>query len=131
MTTSPQTTISYTLEDFFERFEQKIDRQFAEINQKIDKQSAELNQKIDKQFAEVKQEFVEINQTFVEVNQKLNKLEIGMVELSGEIKVLDEKFKGFDKRIDNQEFLNRGILGALVVALVAGAAKLLGWLPPS
>jgi len=124
MTTSPQTTISYTLEDFLERFEQKIDRQFAEINQKIDKQSAELNQKIDKQFAEVKQEFVE-------VNQKLNKLEIGLVELSGEIKVLDEKFKGFDKRIDNQEFLNRGILGALVVALVAGAAKLLGWLPPS
>lgn len=124
MTTSPQTTISYTLEDFLERFEQKIDRQFAEINQKIDKQSAELNQKIDKQFAEVKQEFVE-------VNQKLNKLEIGLVELSGEIKVLDEKFKGFDKRIDNQEFLNRGILGALVVALVAGAAKLLGWLPSS
>jgi predicted nucleic acid-binding Zn-ribbon protein len=124
MTTSPQTTISYTLEDFLERFEQKIDKQLAEINQKIDKQSAELNQKIDKQSADIKQEFVE-------VNQKLNKLEIGLVELSGEIKVLDEKFKGFDKRIDNQEFLNRGILGALVVALVAGAAKLLGWLPPS
>lgn len=120
MTTSPQTTISYTLEDFLDRFEQKIDRQFAEINQKIDKQSAD-----------VKQEFAEVKQQFVEVNQKLNKLEIGLVELSGEIKVLDEKFKGFDKRIDNQEFLNRGILGALVVALVAGAAKLLGWLPPS
>jgi DNA repair exonuclease SbcCD ATPase subunit len=120
MTTSPQTTISYTLEDFLERFEQKIDRQFAEINQKIDKQSAE-----------VKQEFAEVKQQFVEVNQKLNKLEVGLVELSGEIKVLDEKFKGFDKRIDNQEFLNRGILGALVVALVAGAAKLLGWLPSS
>jgi predicted nucleic acid-binding Zn-ribbon protein len=113
MTTSPQTTISYTLEDFLERFEQKIDKQLAEINQKIDKQSADIKQE------------------FVEVNQKLNKLEIGLVELSGEIKVLDEKFKGFDKRIDNQEFLNRGILGALVVALVAGAAKLLGWLPPS
>jgi DNA repair exonuclease SbcCD ATPase subunit len=127
MTTSPQTTISYTLEDFLERFEQKIDKQFAEINQKIDKQSADVKQ----EFAEVKQEFVEVNQKFVEVNQKLNKLEIGLVELSGEIKVLDEKFKGFDKRIDNQEFLNRGILGALVVALVAGAAKLLGWLPPS
>jgi hypothetical protein len=51
------------------------------------------------------------------------------VELSGEIKILDEKFNGVGKRIDNQEFLNRGILGALIVALVAGAAKLFGWLP--
>ena len=74
---------------------------------------------------------MEVKQEFVEVNQKLNKLEIGLLELSGEIKVLDEKFKGFDKRIDNQEFLNRGILGALVVTLVAGAAKLFGWLPSS
>ena len=111
MTTSPKTTISYTLEDILDRLEQKIDRQFAEVNQKIDKQSAEVN----KQFAEV--------------NQRLSKLEIGLVELSGEIKILDEKFNGVGKRIDNQEFLNRGILGTLIVALVAGAAKLFGWLP--
>jgi hypothetical protein len=111
MTTGPKTTISYTLEDILDRLEQKIDRQFAEVNLKIDKQSAEVN----KQFAEV--------------NQRLGKLEIGLVELSGEIKILDEKFNSVGKRIDNQEFLNRGILGALIVALVAGAAKLFGWLP--
>ena len=112
MTTTP-TTVSYTLEDVLDRFEQKMDRQFAEVNQKMDRQ------------------FAEVNKQFVEVNQKLNKLEIGQVELSGEIKTLDEKVSGIDKRLDNQEFLNRGVLVALIVALIGGAAKLFGWLPTS
>ena len=130
MTTTP-TTVSYTLEDVLDRFEQKMDRQFAEVN----KQFAEVNQKMDRQFAEVNQkmdrQFTEVNKQFVEVNQKLNKLEIGQVELSGEIKTLDEKVSGIDKRLDNQEFLNRGVLVALIVALIGGAAKLFGWLPTS
>ena len=116
MTTTP-TTVSYTLEDVLDRFEQKMDKQFAEVNQKMDRQFAEVNQKMDRQFAEV--------------NQKLNKLEIGQVELSGEIKTLDEKVSGIDKRLDNQEFINRGVLVALIVALIGGAAKLFGWLPTS
>jgi predicted nuclease with TOPRIM domain len=101
-----------------------MDKQFAEVNQKMDRQFAEVNQKMDRQFAEV-------NKQFAEVNQKLNKLEIGQVELSGEIKTLDEKVSGIDKRLDNQEFLNRGVLVALIVALIGGAAKLFGWLPTS
>jgi predicted nuclease with TOPRIM domain len=123
MTTTP-TTVSYTLEDVLDRFEQKMDKQFAEVNQKMDRQFAEVN----KQFAEVNQK---MDRQFVEVNQKLNKLEIGQVELSGEIKTLDEKVSGIDKRLDNQEFLNRGVLVALIVALIGGAAKLFGWLPNS
>jgi transketolase len=134
MTTTP-TTVSYTLEDVLDRFEQKMDKQFAEVNQKMDRQFAEVNQKMDRQFAEVNKQFAEVNQKmdrqFVEVNQKLNKLEIGQVELSGEIKTLDEKVSGIDKRLDNQEFLNRGVLVALIVALIGGAAKLFGWLPTS
>ena len=130
MTTTP-TTVSYTLEDVLDRFEQKMDRQFAEVN----KQFAEVNQKMDRQFAEVNQkmdrQFAEVNKQFVEVNQKLNKLEIGQVELAGEIKTLEEKVSGIDKRLDNQEFINRGVLVALIVALIGGAAKLFGWLPTS
>jgi septal ring factor EnvC (AmiA/AmiB activator) len=130
MTTTP-ITVSYTLEDVLDRFEQKMDRQFAEVNQKMDRQFAEVNQKMDRQFAEVNKQFAEVNKQFAEVNQKLNKLEIGQVELSGEIKTLDEKVSGIDKRLDNQEFLNRGVLVALIVALIGGAAKLFGWLPTS
>jgi len=137
--TNPQ-TVTYSLEEFLTRFEQKIDRQFAEINQKMDKQFAEINQKMDKQFAEVNQridkqiveineKFAEVNQKFVEVNQKLekidgrlNKLEIGQAEIY-------EKISGLDKRLDNQEFINRGVLVSLIVALIGGAAKLFGLLP--
>jgi chromosome segregation ATPase len=89
MTTNPSTTVSYTLEEILDRFEQKMDRQFTEVNQQL-----------------------------VEINQKLNKLEIGQVELSGEIKTLDEKVSSIDKRLDNQKFINREVLVALIVALL-------------
>jgi hypothetical protein len=50
-------------------------------------------------------------------------------KLSGEIKTLDEKVGGIDKRLENQEFINRGVLVALIVALIGGAAKLFGAFP--
>ncbi|MGL5033792.1 MAG: DUF4164 domain-containing protein, partial [Microcystaceae cyanobacterium] len=68
---------------------------------------------------------------FAEVNQRLTKLEVGQAELSGEIKTLDEKVVGIGKRLEYQEFINRGVVVALVVALIAGTAKLLGILPKS
>ncbi len=34
---------------------------------------------------------------------------------------------GLSKRLENQEFVNRGILVALVVAILGSLAKLLGW----
>jgi len=132
MTNIP-TTLTYTLEEVLQRFEQRFERQFAEINQKMDKQFAEVNEKMDRRFAEVNEkmdrQFAEINQQFIEVNQKLHKLEIGQVELSGELKTLDQKIADIDKRLDNQEFINRGALVALIVALIGGTAKLFGWMP--
>lgn len=110
MTTTPP-TFTYTLEEILSRFEQKMDRQFAEINQKIDRQFAEVNQKLEK------------------IDDRLNKLEIGQAELSGEIKTLDEKVSGIGKRLDNQEFINRGILVSVIIALLGGAAKLFDILP--
>jgi len=99
MTTTPP-TFTYTLEEILSRFEQKIDRQFAEVNQKLEK-----------------------------IDDRLNKLEIGQAELSGEIKTLDEKVSGIGKRLDNQEFINRGILVSVIIALLGGAAKLFDILP--
>ncbi|MFM6749133.1 MAG: hypothetical protein ACKPJH_22505 [Dolichospermum sp.] len=153
MTTNPP-TLTYTLEEILSRLDQKIEKQFAEVNQKMDKQAAEVNQKfaevnqkfaevnqkIDKQAAEVNQKFAEVNQKmdkqFAEVNKKLetidtrlNKLEIGQAELSGEIKTLEEKVIGIDKRLDNQEFINRGVLVAVIIALISGVVKLFGFFP--
>jgi chromosome segregation ATPase len=153
MTTNPP-TLTYTLEEILSRLDQKIEKQFTEVNQKIEKQFTEVNQKIDRQLTEVNQKFTEVNQKFAEVNQKidrqftevnqkftevnkklesidsrLNKLEIGQAELSGEIKTLEEKVIGIDKRLDNQEFINRGVLVAVIIALISGVVKLFGFFP--
>ena len=67
------------------------------------------------------------------LQRDVNKLEIGQSELKGEIKTLDERLtteiKGLTARVANQEFTNRGILIALLVAILGGAAKLFGFLP--
>ena len=68
-----------------------------------------------------------------DVNERLNKLEIGQSELRGDIKALDERLtaeiKGLTARVAYQEFTNRVILIALVVAILGGAAKIFGFLP--
>ena len=68
-----------------------------------------------------------------EIRSDLNDLKINQSrmeeKLSGQINTLDEKVKGFGKRLENQEFTNRGILIALILSLIAGAAKLFGLIP--
>ncbi|MDB9395680.1 DUF4164 domain-containing protein [Microcystis aeruginosa] len=67
------------------------------------------------------------------IDERLTKLEIGQAELKaelkGDIKVLDEKIEGLTTRVGYQEFTIRGILIALVVAVLGGAAKLFGFFP--
>jgi len=57
------------------------------------------------------------------IDERLTKLEIGQAELKaelkGDIKVLDEKIEGLTVRVGYQEFTNRGILIALVVAVLS------------
>jgi hypothetical protein len=48
-------------------------------------------------------------------------------ELKGEIWVLDEKIDGIAKRVDTQEFINRGVVIGLVLALLGGFAKIVGF----
>jgi DNA anti-recombination protein RmuC len=132
MTTNPP-TLTYTLEEILSRLDQKIEKQFTEVNQKVDRQFAEVNQKMDRQFTEVNQkmdrQFAEVNKKLEIIDGRLNKLEIGQAELSGEIKTLEEKVIGIDKRLDNQEFINRGVLVAVIIALISGVVKLFGFFP--
>lgn len=97
-------TATYSLEAVLTRIEGKIDSLQRDVNQKFDK-----------------------------IDERLTKVEIGQSELKGEIKALDERLtteiKGLTARVANQEFTNRGILIALVVAILGGAAKLFGFLP--
>ena len=61
--------------------------------------------------------------------EKLNKLEIGQAEIKGDIKALDTKVEQLDKRVANQEFLNRGVFIGLLIALLGGVVNFFGWMP--
>ena len=78
---------------------------------------------------DLKELLTRIDQRLEHMEQDLTQLKIGQETLRGDIKVLDEKVTGLSKRVENQEFTSRGILIALIVALIAGAAKLFGWIP--
>jgi predicted nucleic acid-binding Zn-ribbon protein len=83
---------------------------------------------IQKDLKEIRDDLTDLKVSQAEIKGEIKTLD---EKLSGQIKTLDEKVTGIGKRLENQEFLNRGILAALIVALIAGAAKLFGWLPIS
>jgi peptidoglycan hydrolase CwlO-like protein len=90
-------TIEQDLKEYLDRFEQKIDNLDEKFEQKLDK----LEQKIDK------------------LDEKVDKLSIEMATVK-------TKIDGLDKRMENQEFLSRGVLIGLIVAILGGFAKLFG-----
>jgi chromosome segregation ATPase len=91
----------------------------------------------------------QISQKLDKIDNRLNNLEVGQVKLEGKIEAIDEKLSGqikavdeklsgqikaldtkveqLEKRIGNQEFLNRGIFGGIVLIVLGGATKLFGW----
>ncbi|OKH23794.1 hemolytic enterotoxin [Hydrococcus rivularis NIES-593] len=77
--------------------EQDLKEYLDRFEQKLDK----LEQKIDK------------------VDEKVDKLNIDMATVK-------TKIDGLDKRMENQEFLSRGVLIGLIVAILGGLAKLFG-----
>ena len=97
-------TVTYSLEAVLTRIEGKIDSLQRDVNQKFDK-----------------------------IDERLTKVEIGQSEIRGDIKALDERLtaeiKGLTARVADREFTSRGILIALVVAILGGAAKIFGFLP--
>ena len=81
---------------------------------------------IQKDLKEIRDDLTDLKVSQAEIKGEIKTLD---EKLSGQVKTLDEKVTGIGKRLENQEFLNRGILAALIVALIAGAAKLFGFFP--
>ena len=78
---------------------------------------------------DLKEIFTKLDQRLDRMEISLNELKVSQAEIRGDIKALDEKVNGIGKRLENQEFTNRGILVAVVIALIGGAAKFLGVFP--
>lgn len=79
----------------------------------------------------------QIDRSLKETNQKLEVLQkdvtaikIGQVRLEAETNRVEEilslKIDGLSKRLENQEFISRGVLIALIVTILGGFAKLFG-----
>ncbi|NJO94214.1 MAG: hemolytic enterotoxin [Hydrococcus sp. RM1_1_31] len=79
------------------------------IEQKIDKLDEKFETKLDT------------------LQKDITDLKVGQTKLEGELKALEAKVDGIGRRIDNQEFVNRGIVIGLIVTIIGGAAKLFGW----
>lgn len=58
-------------------------------------------------------------------------IQITLETIKGDIKALDTKVEQLDKRVANQEFLNRGVFIGLLVALLGGVVNFFGWIPKS
>ncbi len=56
-------------------------------------------------------------------------IQITLETIKGDIKALDTKVEQLDKRLANQEFLNRGVFIGLLVALLGGVVNFFGWIP--
>ncbi len=97
-----QLTVTYSIEEILKQINQKLDNLQKDVTD------------------------LKIGQTKMEAELKGDMARIE-AKLDGKITALDEKVNGLSKRLENQEFVNRGILVALVVAIIGGAAKLFGW----
>lgn len=115
MTNPPSNTIQFDLKEIFVDIKQsfnKIDTKFDKLEAKIDKVAEDLSA--------IKTNLVRVE---LEIKGDLARIE---ASLKGEIKVLEEKVDGFGKRIDTQEFINRGVLIGLILAILGGFAKIFG-----
>jgi DNA repair exonuclease SbcCD ATPase subunit len=84
---------------------------------------------------DLKEILTKIDQRLERIENDVTDLKIGQVrlesELKGELKRIEEKIDGLDKRLEFQEFINRGVLIGFIVAILAGLAKLFGFVPNS
>ena len=74
----------------------------------IAKLSTDLNQRMDK-----------LEESNKKLERDLNDLRVGQAEIKGEIKALDNKIDGVEKRVGNLEFLHRVGVSSLIGGIVA------------
>jgi hypothetical protein len=75
------------------------------------------------------QQFKQFNQKFDKIDQRLERIENDITDLKVGQARLEEKIDGLDKRLDFQEFINRGVLIGFILAILGGLAKLFGFIP--
>lgn len=76
---------------------------------------------------DLKEILAKIDQKLDGLQKDIVDLKVGQTEIKGEIKTLGERINGLDERVKSQDFINRGILVGLILAILGGLAKLFGF----
>lgn len=67
---------------------------------------------------DLKENLGKIDQKLDGLQKYLVELKIGQTEIKGEIKTLSERINGIEERVNNQDFISRGILVGLILAIL-------------
>lgn len=128
-------TIETDLKDIFNKIDQRLERMeqgqnelklgVSELNNEIKGINTEFKGEIKSLNTEIKSLSTELKGEIKSLSSEL-KGEIKNLssELKGEINGLNIKVDGLSKRVDNQEFLLRGIFGGFLLIILGGAAKM-------
>jgi hypothetical protein len=100
------------------------DTDVKELKELLTQQFERLNGKIDKLASDVNALTITTVRIETEFRGEFKRIE---EKLKATSEKLETKIDGFGKRLEYQEFVGRGILIALVVAILGGFAKLFGF----
>ncbi len=95
------------------------------MTQTIEVNLADILNKIDQRLDRIEQSVNDLKVTVARTETKIESLD---EKIDSQGKILEVKIDGLDKRITNQEFINRSVLAALIVGIIGGFAKLFGFI---
>ena len=110
-------TVTYTIEDILKKIDDKLDKMEETSTKRFEK----LESKLESNQKEFKQEIKDINTKLDSIQKDVTDLKVGQAKL-------EEKVDGLGKRLDYQEFINRGVIIGLIVAVLGSLAKMLGFI---
>ena len=76
--------------------------------------------------SDLKEILTRIDNKLDKLSEDVTDIKVSLAEVKGDIKTLDTKVDGLEKRVGNQEFTNRGVLVGLILVILGGAAKFFG-----
>jgi len=68
----------------------------------------------------------DLKEILIRLENKIDKIGEDVSELKVKVEVLGEKVEGIAKRLDTQEFINRGLIIGIILAVLGGFAKVFG-----
>ncbi len=106
------------------------------MSQIIEVNLADILNKIDQRLDRIEQSINDLKVGQVRLEEKAEALESKVEsqckalenKIESQGKTLEAKIDGLDKRISNQEFINRSVLVALIIGIIGGFAKLFGFI---